>query len=226
MARKGLITDEQKIKKEKKVVKKKTKKEKEPKEKKHIDVKKIINISFIIIMALLVFVAIDLICIAKFNVGPFFAVRTNVYEDGGTKVYYGLGYKVIKYNQDSGKHGTKVGFWTMPYTAEATPVDILDLAIAYRNDPIKTYQKYYDQYLKLTGSVQMIDNQKKILTIRYNDPDGKYTLDVIANMHDKDVDLSVYQLDSTVSFVGSVSNYRDKTDNTPNQIIMRDCFMK
>lgn len=220
MARKGIVTDDMK---EKKV---KVKKEKKSKAKKPVNVKKIINISFVVIIVILLFILIDFICISKFNVGPFLAVRTNVYDDGGTKVYYGIGYKVIKYNQEEGKHGTQVGFWTMSYTAEATPIDILDLAIEYRNDPVKTYKKYYDQYLKLTGNVQTVDNQKKVLTIHYNDPDGKYTLDVVANMHDKDVDLSTYEVGKNVSFVGSVSNYRDKTDNTPNQIIMRDCFMK
>ena len=196
------------------------------KEKKPINVRKIINIAFLVIIGVLAIVLIDLVCVLKFHVGPFFAVRTNVYEDGGTKVYYGLGYKVIKYNQDEGKKGTKVGFWTMPYTAIPTPVDILDLAIAYRNDPEATYKKYYDQYLQLTGTVYTVDNQKKVLTIRYIDPDGKYTLDVVANMYDEDVDLSVYSVGSTVSFVGSVNDYRDKTDTTPNQIWMRDCFMR
>lgn len=205
---------------------KKVKKEKAIKERNPINVKKIINIVFIVVMAILTIITIDLVCVLKFNVGPFFAVRTNVYKDGGTKVYYGIGYKVIKYNQFEGKQGTKVGLWTMPYTATPTPVDMLDLAIAYRNDPVKTYKKYYDQYLKLTGAVHIVDNQKKELTIRYTDPDGKYTLDVVAKMYNKKIDLSIYQVGSTVSFVGSVSSFKDKTDTNPNQLFMRDCFMK
>lgn len=216
------------LKKKKRETKEKTnkRKKKSEREKKPINVRQIINIAFLVIIGVLAIVLIDLICVLKFHVGPFFAIRTNVYEDGGTKVYYGLGYKVIKYNQEEGKKGTKVGFWTMPYTAIPTPVDILDLAIAYRNDPEATYKKYYDQYLQLTGSVYTVDNQKKVLTIRYIDPDGKYTLDVVASMYDDDVDLSVYSVGSTVSFVGSVNDYRDKTDTTPNQIWMRDCFMR
>lgn len=34
---------------------------------------------------------------------PLFAVRTEMYKDGGTAVYYGLGYKVIDYNQLEGR---------------------------------------------------------------------------------------------------------------------------
>ncbi len=233
--RKGLVTEEQQAEKKHKSIKeiktrKSYKKDKKSKkvngEKKIINYKKIINIIFIAIIAILAIITIDLICVLKFHVGPFFAVRTNVYKDGGTKVYYGIGYKVIKYNQEEGKHGTKVGFWTMPYTAHETNIDILDLAIAYRNYPKETYQKYYDEYLKLTGSVYTVDNQKKVLTIRYTDPDGKYTLDVVGNMYDKDIDLSGYGVDTTVSFVGSVSGFVDANSKNPNQIIMRDCFMR
>lgn len=220
---KRVIKKEKKEMKEKKV-KRKTKKEKS--DRKPIDVKKIMNIVFIAIIAILAIVTIDLVCVFKFHVGPFFAVRTNVYKDGGTKVYYGLGYKVIKYHQTEGKQGTKVGFWTMPYSTAETAIDMIDLAIAYRNDPIKTYNKYYDQYLKLTGQVYTVDNQKKELTVRYTDPDGKYTLEVVAKMHDKKIDLSGYTVDSTVTFVGSISDFRDKTEKAPNQLYMRDAFMR
>ncbi len=234
MARKALVTDEQRVKKPKREKKEKVKKTKVPKEKvekakkerKPINVRKIINIAFTVILVALAVVLIDFICIFEFHIGPFFAVRTNVYNDGGTKVYYGIGYKVIKYHQTNGKQGTKVGFWTMPYSTAVTPVELLDLAIAYRNDPVKTYKKYYDQYLELTGNVQLVDNQKKTITVRYTDPDGKYTLDVVANLYDQDIDLSVYGVGTEVTFVGSVSGFQDKTDTMPNQILMRDCFIR
>ena len=189
-------------------------------------IKKIINIVFGVLLGLLVLVTVDVLCVAKFNVGPFLAIRTNVYKDGGTKVYYGLGYKVIKYDQTEGRKGTKIGFWNLNYIVEPTPVDVLDLAIAYRNDAKKTYKKYYGQYLKLSGAVSSVDNQKKILTIRYTDPDGKYTLDVVGQMFDSKIDLSTYQVGQVVSFVGTVSGYKNKTDQIPNQILVSDCFIK
>ena len=37
--------------------------------------------------------------LAQNNKAPVFGVRTSILKDGGTKEYYGLGYKVIKYNK-------------------------------------------------------------------------------------------------------------------------------
>jgi hypothetical protein len=34
---------------------------------------------------------------------PLFAILTNLYKDGGTSVYTGLGYQVIDYNQVDGR---------------------------------------------------------------------------------------------------------------------------
>jgi hypothetical protein len=34
---------------------------------------------------------------------PIFALRTQLYKDGGTSVYLGLGYKIIDYNQADGR---------------------------------------------------------------------------------------------------------------------------
>jgi hypothetical protein len=39
---------------------------------------------------------------AVHDLPPIFAVRTQIYKDGGTSVYRGLGYKVIDYNQLDG----------------------------------------------------------------------------------------------------------------------------
>lgn len=34
---------------------------------------------------------------------PIFAIRTQLYKDGGTSIYMGLGYQVIDYNQLDGR---------------------------------------------------------------------------------------------------------------------------
>ena len=64
--------------------------------------KLIINIIFSIIVILIVMVTVDVICVSRYSKGPFFAIPTHTYKDGGTKEYYGLGYKVIKYHQMQG----------------------------------------------------------------------------------------------------------------------------
>ena len=60
--------------------------------------RKIINAVFGIIIVLLIMTAVDVIAVARYDSGPFFAINLKTYKDGGTKVYYGLGYKVINYN--------------------------------------------------------------------------------------------------------------------------------
>ena len=90
--------------------------------------KKIINIVFAIILVVLVMITIDVISVSRYNVGPFFAIKTQTIKDGGTKVYYGLGYKVIKYNQEQGRRDREIGSWNLKYNIE--PVDIQDIDLA------------------------------------------------------------------------------------------------
>lgn len=58
---------------------------------------------------------------ARCDERPIFAVRTSVMKDGGTKIYYGPGYKVISYNQlsdtvnDKGRNDTMFGSWLLKY---------------------------------------------------------------------------------------------------------------
>lgn len=52
---------------------------------------------------------------------PIFAVKTATLKDGGTKIYYGIGYKVISYNQlpdfsgENNKDDTVFGSWFLKY---------------------------------------------------------------------------------------------------------------
>ena len=96
-------------------------------------------------------ITIDIISVARYNKGPYFAIKTATLKDGGTKVYYGIGYKVIKYHQSQGRRDTELGSWSMPYNVEPTDVQALDLAIAYKNDALKTYQKYNKKFLRISG---------------------------------------------------------------------------
>ena len=86
--------------------------ENETNKKKYKKYKKIINIVFAVILIVLVMVTIDVISVSRYNAGPFFAIKTKTIKDGGTKIYYGLGYKVIKYNQKQGRRDRKIGSWS------------------------------------------------------------------------------------------------------------------
>ena len=85
--------------------------------------------------------AVDVIAVARYDSGPFFAINFKTYKDGGTRVYYGLGYKVINYNVTEGRKGKVVGSWFMPYSVVSTKIDVLDLALEFQKDYQKTSKK-------------------------------------------------------------------------------------
>ncbi len=68
----------------------------------------------IIILLEIIFFAIDYNR-AKNNEQPMFGVQIDEANDGGTKIYLGLGYKVIDFNTLSGFDDVKIGTWLMNY---------------------------------------------------------------------------------------------------------------
>lgn len=183
--------------------------------------KVISNIIFIIIIALGIVIAIDVICVTKYDKGPYFAIRTKTYDDGGTEEFYGLGYKVIKYHQEQGRRDTKLGFWTMPYSVEPTEISALDLAIEFRNDPEKTANKYAGQFMRVTGRIYKIKDNELIL--RYKDPDDAYTLKIKCPMAEK-TDLSYLKEDMEITVLGTIDNFTLATEKTSNSANMSNCF--
>ena len=179
------------------------------------------NIIFIIIIALGIVIAIDVICVTKYDKGPYFAIRTKTYDDGGTEEFYGLGYKVIKYHQEQGRRDTKLGFWTMPYSVEPTEISALDLAIEFRNDPEKTANKYAGQFMRVTGRIYKIKDNELIL--RYKDPDDAYTLKIKCPMAEK-TDLSDLKEDMEITVLGTIDNFTLATEKTSNSANMSNCF--
>ena len=183
--------------------------------------KVISNIIFIIIIALGIVIAIDVICVTKYDKGPYFAIRTKTYDDGGTEEFYGLGYKVIKYHQEQGRRDTKLGFWTMPYSVEPTEISALDLAIEFRNNPEKTANKYAGQFMRVTGRIYKIKDNELIL--RYKDPDDAYTLKIKCPMAEK-TDLSDLKEDMEITVLGTIDNFTLATEKTSNSANMSNCF--
>ena len=68
----------------------------------------------IIILLGIIFFAIDYNR-AKNNEQPMLCVQIDEANDGGTKIYLGLGYKVIDFNTLSGFDDVKIGTWFMNY---------------------------------------------------------------------------------------------------------------
>lgn len=183
--------------------------------------KVISNMIFIIIIALGIIIAIDVICVTKYDKGPYFAIRTKTYDDGGTEEFYGLGYKVIKYHQNQGRRDMEIGFWTMSYSVEPTEISALDLAIEFRNNPEKTANKYAGQFMRVTGRIYKIKDNE--LVLRYKDPDDAYTLKIKCPMAEE-TDFSDFEEEMEVTVLGTIDNFTLATEKTSNSANMSNCF--
>lgn len=186
----------------------------------------IFNVLFVLIMVIMLIISVDVICITRYNIGPFFAINTKTYKDGGTKEYYGLGYKVIKYSEISGRRDTEIGFWNMKYSTEPLMIDDLDLAIEFQNNPETTANKYYKKYLIINSTIKNIDTKKNEISLGYNDPDGKYTLEINCKMASRKDSLVNYKINDKVSIKGTVSSFSIKEATKTNKVILENCFVE
>lgn len=186
-------------------------------------INKIINIIFYVLIILMIMATIDVISVSRYNSGPFFAIKTAHYKDGGTKVYTGLGYKVIKYNQIQGRRDTVIGSWALKYSVEPTEVDSIDLAIEYKTDTLKTYEKYNAKFLRISGTYQNYNKKNKTLTFGYTDPDGSYTLNIVCKMA-KDATIKEYEKDDSITAIGTAYDFKQKDKKNPNTLYINNCF--
>ena len=62
----------------------------------------------------IIFFAMDF-CRVNNKKNPIFCIKTKVYEDGGTREFLGLGYKVIDFHTINGFYETKIGSYFMKY---------------------------------------------------------------------------------------------------------------
>ena len=168
-------------------------------------IKKISTIIMIVILVIGLLVTTDILLVSKAGVGPFLAIRTKVYDDGGTKEYYGLGYKVIKYNQKIGRRDTVLGTWSLKYDTNPIDFTLEDLALSIVNDN----NNHLTDFIRLTGTINNINKNSKTITLRYKDENnGKYELTVKANVISHKFN---YNKNDTISLIGVVSNYEKKS---------------
>lgn len=79
--------------------------------------KTIITILVIIIVLLILGVTaflVDFNLVVRNN-EPKLSININTYDNGNSKEYIGLGYKIIRYNISSNKELVKFGFWDLYY---------------------------------------------------------------------------------------------------------------
>lgn len=184
----------------------------------------IINAIFVIVVLLIIMVALDVVLVAKYEKGPYFAIPTVHYKDGGTKEYMGLGYKVIKYNALQGRKGTVIGSWSLKYDNEPLELTALDLAIAFTNDSEYAYNNYYKEYLQVSGTYQTYSDKQ--LVFGYNDAGGKYSLKIVCNMNEEAEEPQYSLKNINVNAVGTLFDYKEKSGTEPKTVYLKDCFTK
>ncbi len=169
-------------------------------------IKKISTVIMIVIIVIGVLVTTDIILVTKVGVGPFLAINTKTYDDGGTKEYYGLGYKVIKYNQVVGRRDTVIGSWFMKYNTTPKTFAIRDLAYSIINDN----NNHVGEFIRLTGTISNKSNKNNIITLTFKDDiEGKYNLTVKAELLSDNIrDL---EKEDSISLIGVVTSYSNKT---------------
>ena len=74
----------------------------------------ILIVIFLIIALAITFFIVDYNKVQK-QEKPIFCVLESVANDGGTKIYIGLGYKVIDFHTKAGFDDIKIGTWFMDY---------------------------------------------------------------------------------------------------------------
>lgn len=183
-----------------------------------------LNILFVIIIIALLMITTDIICISKYNIGPFFAIPTHTYKDGGTKEYYGLGYKVIKYHQVQGRKDTEIGLWSLKYNIEPTTVKSLDLAIEFYNDEAKTYKKYYKKFVRVVSTLEKVDEKNNTITLSYIDEGKKYSLDIQCDMASKNSNIDKLEKGKEVTIIGTVNKYDFKSSKRVGKLYINNCF--
>ena len=188
--------------------------------------KLIINIIFTIIVLLIIMVATDIICVSRFNKGPFFAIPTHTYNDGGTKEYYGLGYKVIKYHQLQGRRDKEIGKWSLKYNVNPVTVQDVDMAIEFNDNSAKAYDKYYKKFVRIITTLHKVDKKNNTILVGYDDEGGKYTLDIECAIN-KDEDqkfINKFKEGKEITIIGTVSDFSAKTNKNATKIYISDCF--
>lgn len=175
--------------------------------------KKKFTIIMIVALVLGTLIFIDILVANYTNVGPFLAVKVKTHNDGGTKEYYGLGYKVIKYKVKDGRNTTVVGSWTLKYdpTTKATTVE--ELGISFRNNSKESLKNSYKQFFIVTGKIDSIDKTNKKVVLIYEDKDGgNYTTK--AEFYLKNISkLKNYSKGDTITISGTFTKYTPKKNN-------------
>ena len=184
---------------------------------------RILNIVLILIVIAIILISIDIVCVAKYEKGPYFAIPVKTYKDGGSKEYIGLGYKVIDYNQKQGRRDKSIGLWTMKYYTEPKNITDLDLAIEFEENPNKALSSYYKEFVRLESVVKSIKKEDNTMILEFSDDGKKYTINIECKMANKD-NLKGLKKGDPVRIIGTITGFATKNKQFPNRVFINNCF--
>ena len=182
-----------------------------------VKLNKFVNIILIVVSIIAICILTDVIMVTRGNNGPIFAIKVKTYNDGGTKEYLGLGYKVIKYNEKNGRKDIILGKWSIKYDTNYLDVDVVDLSIMFNDNFKKFTDTYMNKYLKVTGNVKSIS--KETIVLEYVDKDGKYTMSINGSL----LNYKKLKVGNKVSIVGTLYDYANSEELN---LYMKNCYIK
>lgn len=186
---------------------------------------KMINTIFVIVCFLIMaMITTDIIRVAKYDKKPLFAINNKTYKDGGSKEYMGIGYKVIDYNQLQGRRDIEIGTWNLKYNNKPVTIQDIDLAIDLNNDENKTYTNYYKKFVRIITTLKSVDKKNHKLNLGYTDEDGKYSVDIVCNLVDEQMNIDKFEKDKQITIIGTFKDYKTKTNKTNRKVYIKDCI--
>lgn len=130
----------------------------------------ILIVVFLIIALAITFFIVDYNRVQK-QEKPIFCVLESAANDGGTKIYIGLGYKVIDFHTKAGFDDIKIGTWFMDYD------DFEEV--------IKAYEKKHEEdalknmkIIKVKGKLYVNNGEESTITGRCGNMDGQINSNV------------------------------------------------
>ena len=189
-----------------------------------LNIKMVINIIFVLILFIIAITVVDIVSVTKYEKGPYFAINTATYKDGGTKVYHGIGYKVIKYNQLQGRRDMEIGTWSLKYNIEPITTTDIDLSIEFNNDEETTYNNYYKKFVRINSTLKKVNKNNNTIIIGYDDEDGKYTMNIICKMANENIELDNFEVGKEITIIGTIKEFNQRTSTNPIIVKISDCF--
>ena len=188
--------------------------------------RRIMNVIFTIIIIILMLIAIDVLLVSKCGIGPFLALPLKTYRDGGTKEYYGIGYKVIKYHQKQGRRDTVLGPWSIKYNTTPITTDDIDLAIEVNENEELAFNKYINEFVRINSTLLDINEEKREITLGYYDEGDKYSIEIICSVVKDNKKFKNLELGKSTTIIGNVVDYKERKKDTPTRFYVDNCFVE